>query len=50
MEPTLIVSKKNRESFINSWIHYIKNNWLNFDNIIVMGDEEWEEKGYERFY
>jgi hypothetical protein len=30
--------------------HCTKNNWLNFDNIIAMGDEEWEEKGYERFY
>jgi hypothetical protein len=40
---------RNPESFINLQTHYIKNNWPNFDNIITLSDEDWEEKGIEEF-
>jgi len=40
---------KNPESLNDSQNHCTKNNWPNFDNIIAMGDEEWEEEDMKKF-
>jgi len=40
---------KNPESSIDSQNHCTKNNWPNFDNMVAMGDEEWEEEDIKEF-
>jgi len=44
-----IFSNFESESSTNPYTHYTNNNWSNFDNIIAMGDEEWEEKYLKEF-
>jgi len=40
---------RNPESSIDSQNHCTKNNWPNFDNMVAMGDEEWEQKDIKEF-
>jgi len=44
-----IFSNFESESSTNPYTHYTKIKWSNFDNIIAMGDEEWEEKYLKDF-
>ena len=39
----------NPESSIDSQNHNTKNNWPNFDNMIAMGNEEWNEEDIKEF-
>ena len=40
---------RNPENSIDSQNHYTKNNQPNFDNIIAIDDEDWEEEDMKEF-